>query len=358
MESDHPPPNEERPGQELPRAPFLSERQYRLHDFRRPRWLPEDRLRALEVIHRKFARNASTVLSALARARLQVDLATVAQRTYFDFIRSLPNPTALFLVYHLPQRTPFVLELSHTLLFPLVERLLGGKGEVSSIPTRPLTRVEQDLGRIVAGHVLRTLTESWASPPPAQDPGAPGAAPPEEGAVTTRLDLAEVEHNPLLMQIVGPSEPAVVLSFRAGFFGLPGAQQGHIHIGLPSRSFEPLLARLARAACPQGGAGERSSPEEREQILSRVEATPLEVTAQLARVPIALPDVLALRPGDVLDLETPTSSEIQVLVDGKTAFQGQLLSREGRRALRFTRAVGPEGRVPGPAPRTEGPGAS
>ncbi len=309
-------------------------RHQRPHDFRKPRVLSDERLRALETIHRKFSRNLSSVLSTMARLRVSVDFVSVTQKTYFDFIRSLANPTALCLVYHMPQRLPFVLELSPGTLFPLITRLLGGKEETPPAPTRPLTRIEQELAKTIAGHVLRALEPAWLpaiSPTQQQDPS------PGERCTATQLDLAEIEHNPLLMQIIGPAEPAVVLQFQVSL-GQTSLIQSPFHICLPSKPFETVLAQLTRSAIP-GSSSERNTPEERERILARVDDTSLEVTVELASVPITLPDALSLRPGDVLELGQDRGGEVAVMVDGRRAFRGQPSMSNGRRAVRITKTV-------------------
>ncbi len=306
----------------------------RPHDFRRPRLISDERLKALDTLHRKFARNLSSALATLARARVQVDLVSVSQKTYFDFIRSLPNPTALCLVYHLPQRLPFVLELSPGFLFPLTARLLGGREEAAPAQGRAMTRIEQEIGKTIAGHILRTLEQTWL--PQTSVPQA-GESTPADGEATIKLDLAEMEQNPLLMQIVGPAEPAVVFQLRSSL-GQSGMIQGPFHLCLPSKPFEAILARLARTASP-GSSPEHNSPEERERILGRVADTPLCVTAELASVPVALPDALALQPGDVLDLAQGRSDELAIHVDGRRAFRGRPVVNDGRRAVRITRTV-------------------
>ena len=202
-----------------PALPGLVEpRKHRAHDFQKPRLLPEREVRALDTLHRKFARSLSSSLSVLARVKVQVDLSSVAQRSYFEFLRSLLSPTSLHLIYCFPGRIPFVAELSPTVLFPMIERLLGGKGEDPSTNSRPLTKIEQSLASSILSRLLEDLREAWAA--------CPGL----------RFDCAETEHNPLLMQIVGPTEPSVIFCFQVSV----GAKTGALHLAFPSKLFAAL----------------------------------------------------------------------------------------------------------------------
>ncbi|MBI4602087.1 MAG: FliM/FliN family flagellar motor switch protein [Planctomycetes bacterium] len=296
-------------------------RGWRPHDFTRPRHISEERLRALDSIHRKFARSASAALSVLARSRAQVDLAGISQRSYFEFIRSLHSPTCLFLVYCLPPRVPLVLEIMPAVLFPVMERLLGGRGEETPVPSRPLTRLEQDVARSVALKLLGELKDAWP------------------GAEELRFDVAESEHNPLLMQVVGPGEPAIVIAFQVALG--TRARTGLFQLCLPAKPFESHLSRMTQALVP-GGAPERNTPEERERILARLSGTRVEVSASLADVPVALSDLLTLRPGDVIDTQVSRASEIAVRVGGRRVFTGHPAQREGRKAVKITRCEGGE----------------
>jgi flagellar motor switch protein FliM len=312
-----------------PAAPWMARRSERPHDFQKPRLVSGDRIEALDTLHRKFARIAAAGLSGLLRSRTQVELLGLAQKSYFDFIRGLPNPTSLCLVYCLPDRLPLVLEVSPSVLFPMIERLLGGKRDDAPVPSRPLTRIEQELAKAVANQILAALEESWKG----ALSSAAGCAAEEPGDARIRFDVAEVEHNPLLMQIVGPTEPALVLSFQVA---LGAAGLGLFHICLPAKPFENLLAVLSRSSCT-GAQDEHNTAEERERILKRLAGTTLELSAELASVPIALPDLLGLRPGDVIDTQVSRASEIALVADGRRAFSGRPAERDGRRVLKITR---------------------
>ena len=285
-----------------------------LHDFLRARLLSGREAAALEAAHRKLARALSERLSAVLRTRTACELVQVAQRPYFEFIRSLSSPTHLNLVYCLPQRAAFVLEMSPAILFPALERLLGGKGDSFTVPARPLTRIEQSLARTLVEVILGALRETW-------------------GGGDLRLDIADTEHNPLLMQVVGPSEASIVLAFEVAL----GARAGRLQLCLPLRSFEPLVSRLAFGRA-QGDDAE-STPEERATILRRLAETGVRITADLPPVPIALADLVALRPGDVIDTRTHRDAELVLAVEGRPRFRARAAASQGRRAARITDAT-------------------
>lgn len=302
--------------------------EWRLHDFRRPRALKDKELRILDALHSRFAENLAATLSALTRTRVQVRLASATQRPYFEFIRSLPSPTSLHLVYSYPHQVPLVLEMGLGVLFSMVERVLGGKGDGPALVRRPPTRIEQSVADTIARKVVAVLAETWA-----QGPGF-------------RLDLAESEHNPLLVQIVGPSDPTLVLAFEVSM----ALRADSFHLALPLAPFQALISKLLCAGTP-GSSLERGGLGGREQTLEQLSSSPVSLRAEFPSVPIALKDLLSLRPGDIIDTQIPRGSEAYVAVEGRRLFRGLVGSRDGRRVLRITRL---DAAPPPPAERPSG----
>ena len=85
----------------------------------------------MHQLHEHFARIFSTSLSAFLRTIVEVKLVSVDQISYEEFIRSIPNPTSLNIINMDPLEGDALMELSPTLSFPVVDRLMGGQGQVS-----------------------------------------------------------------------------------------------------------------------------------------------------------------------------------------------------------------------------------
>ena len=65
---------------------------YKLYNFRRPDKFSKDNLRALRDIHREFSKAISLVLSGYLRMRVEIEIVSVDQLTYEEFVRSMPSP--------------------------------------------------------------------------------------------------------------------------------------------------------------------------------------------------------------------------------------------------------------------------
>ncbi len=96
------------------------------YDFRRPDRIAKDQLRAIHLLHDNFARNLASSLSAYLRAYVMVNLVSVEQLSFVEFSQCLPSPTCLVSLGMNPYEGNAVLEINSSLVFPILEMLLGG----------------------------------------------------------------------------------------------------------------------------------------------------------------------------------------------------------------------------------------
>ncbi|MBQ7454308.1 MAG: flagellar motor switch protein FliM, partial [Selenomonadaceae bacterium] len=65
----------------------------KVYDFRRPDKFSKDQIRTLYMLHESFARMLNTYMSSHLRTLVNVDVASVEQLTYQEFVQSLANPS-------------------------------------------------------------------------------------------------------------------------------------------------------------------------------------------------------------------------------------------------------------------------
>ena len=114
-------------------------------DFRRPDRIAKSQLRAIHVLHDNFVRNLVSSLSAYLRAYAIVNLVSVEQLSYAEFLECLPSPTCVVALGLRPYDGNAVLEMNSSLIFPILEILLGGSGKSLMNLQREITEIEQSL---------------------------------------------------------------------------------------------------------------------------------------------------------------------------------------------------------------------
>jgi flagellar motor switch protein FliM len=293
-----------------------------IYDFKRPERVSKDQMRALEGIHESFARNFGATMSAFLRSIVEVKIADTEQLTFSEFIHSLPNPTCFNLLSVKPWDGSVCLELSPMIIFPIIDRLLGGASDEVFIPQRPLTTIEQRLVQRITDRALKLLTDAWLS------------------LGVSAIDLTQSESNPHLVQVVAPNEVVVVITFELKLSG----RSGTMCICVPFTTIEPVLDKLATQSWLSYRKKE-SAINHGQKIASNLKTATVGLRAFLAETTISMGQLMGLQVGDIIQTEKLAKNELLVQVEGKNKFAGRMGQFRGNRAIRITRQTTPDDRI-------------
>src|SRR5258708_2727612 len=103
-----------------------------VYNFRRAERLPKDQIQAIRRLHEDFGRRLATTLSAHLRAYAVVNLVSIEQIPFTEFAQALPSPTIFIPLGIKPYDGHVLLEINPSLVFPILEILLGGTGKVAT----------------------------------------------------------------------------------------------------------------------------------------------------------------------------------------------------------------------------------
>jgi len=296
-----------------PRSPAQVDVQ--LYDFKRPERVSKDQMRALEALHEGFGRNFGAALSGYLRTIIEVSVAHIEQLTYSEFIHSLPNPTCFNLLKSEQLDGQLCLEISPLIIYPIIDRLLGGSNADLFIPQRPLTQIEQRLVQRITDRATHHLSEAWTNLTP------------------VTFSVHDFESNPQLVQIVPPNETVVVVGFELKM----GNRAGTMSLCIPYNVIEPIMGVLA--AQNWFSYQRKGGQEDHLRRLTRnVSSAAVEVRAFLAQTTIRMSDLLSLQAGDVITTEKACGRDVLIQVEGRNKFFAQVGQLRGNKAVRVTRA--------------------
>ena len=285
-----------------------------LYDFKRPERVSKDQMRALEALHEGFGRNFGAALSGYLRTIIEVSVAHIEQLTYSEFIHSLPNPTCFNLLKAEQLDGQLCLEISPLIVYPIIDRLLGGSNADLFIPQRPLTQIEQRLVQRITDRATHHLSEAWSNLTP------------------VTFSVHDFESNPQLVQIVPPNETVVVVGFELKM----GNRAGTMSLCIPYNVIEPIMGVLA--AQNWFSYQRKGGQEDHVRRLTRnVSNAPIEMRAFLAQTTIRLNDLLSLQPGDVITTDKDCGRDVLIQAEGKNKFLGRIGQYRGTRAVQITR---------------------
>jgi flagellar motor switch protein FliM len=294
----------------------------KVYDFKRPERVSKDQMRALQTLHEAFARNFGASLSGFLRTIVEVKVATCEQMTYSEFTSGLPNPTSFNLVQAEGLEGQMCFELSPLIIYPIIDRLLGGSSQELFIPQRPMTLIEMRLINNVTVRALAGLSEAWAS------------------IRSMKFHVSASESNPQLVQIVPPNEVVVVIGFELKL----GNRAGTMNLCIPYNVIEPFMEHLSSQNWFSAAKNQRSKQVE-QQISKNLARAPMVATGLLAETTITVKELINLTPGDVIVTEKPAKRPVILCVEHEKKYLAQIGQYRGNRALKILRPIGPEDRV-------------
>ena len=300
----------------------LAQVEVRPYDFRRPERVSKDQMRALQTLHEAFARNFGASLSGFLRTIVEVKVATCEQMTYSEFISGLPNPTSFNLVSADGLEGQMCLEVSPLIIYPIIDRLLGGTSQDLFIPQRPMTLIESRLISNVNTRGLQALSEAWAN------------------LRQLKFEIVASESNPQLVQIVPPNEVVVVIGFELKM----NNRAGTMNLCIPYNVIEPMMEALSAQSWFSNARNQRNATAQKElsKLLGRA---PLGVTAILAETTISVHDLVNLAPGDVIVTTTGSTRPALLCVEGEKKFLAAIGKFKSQRALKILREIRTTDRV-------------
>jgi len=279
-----------------------------LYDFRRPDRIPKDQLRAIHLLHENFARSLASSLSAYLRAYVTVNLVSVEQLSFLEFSQCLPSPTVMISLGMKPYDGNGVLEVNPTLVFPILEMVLGGSANAPMKLNREVTEIEQSVLDGIVRIILHDLREAWST----------------VSVIAFSVEGHETE--PQLLQILAPTEAVVAVSMEVRI----GDNVGMMNIGVPS-----IIIKMLRQKFDQQWSLRKteSTAEEQECVLRLIQAVELQLDARLAGQRLRVEDMLDLGVGDVVVFDHAIERALDLEFNGKPRFKGQVVENGRKRAF-------------------------
>ena len=280
------------------------------YNFRRPDRMSKEQVRALYLLHDLFSHSLSSSLPIFLRTISEVTLISVEQQAYVEYLYGLPDPTAIFTLTMHPLQGVSVLELNPSLAFPVIDRLLGGKG--AALPeTRAVTEIEQKILESFLKIVIDDLREAW------------------KPMVDLEMQIVGRETRPQLLQIVAPNEVVLSIVFHVQV----GEARGMMSLCIPALILEPIIQKFNQSFYSRN---REILPRQTGALLDLLSSVHLPVAAELHGTTAAMEDLLTLAPGDVLRLDHPVDRPVELSVGGLVKFHGELAAHNGRTAARIT----------------------
>ncbi len=255
------------------------------------------RMPVLEIINDRFARLATNAMANAMRKRVDVNPISIDMSKFGDFMRSLPVPTSINIFKLDPLRGNAILVVDSRLVFALVENFFGGAGSQPKVEGRDFTPIEQAIISKVVKLALVNLEDAWR---PVHE---------------VHVELIRSEINPQFAAIVPPSDVVVVVTFEVELENAIGSMIAC----LPYATIEPIRSKLYASF-----QSERLEVDHAwiSRFKERLLETPVEVLVRFGNTQLTGRQLLSLKKGDILLLDTDVEDLLLAEVQGVKKFWG------------------------------------
>ena len=270
----------------------------------------------MQIIHENYARLITNFLSGYLRTLVQIDVISMEAVQYSEFTNSIANPAVLAIVNFNPLPGSVIFDISPSLAYALIERMLGGKGGGKIEKVRSFTEIEIAILMRIISQMLTYMREPW------------------ENVVNLQPALSAIETNAQFVQIVNPTEMVALATFQIKV----GEIEGFMNLCIPHMVMEPVMDKLSTKiwfSMIEKGTDE----ETQKSIEKRVSETEVPLIAVLGRATLMVSEFLELQVGDVLQLDTSVDGDIRVMVGTLHKFNGKPGVRNKKAAIKVTEVI-------------------
>ncbi len=280
------------------------------YNFRRPDRLSKEQVRSIYLLHDLFAHGLSSSLPLFLRAIAEINLISVEQQSYGDYLRGLSDPTTIFTIASKSLRGMFAIEINSSIAFPIIDRMLGGSGKPLE-EKRAATELELNILEGFLAVCTDNYREAW------------------KPVLEIETEVVGKETNPQLAQVVAPNEVVATIVYQISI----GEAHGSMSICLPVAMVENIIEKFTPATY---SANKETPAESTKALLRTLSKVDLSVTADLDRLPAAVSDLTNLNIGDVLRTNHRVEKPLNVSVNGVKKFAGRVAAVDGRMVIQIT----------------------
>jgi flagellar motor switch protein FliM len=223
----------------------------------------------LRDLHERLAADFQGSLRRELRSGIGVRLRGLSMVSYGQFLLNRSLPTCFALVTARPIDATLALDLSPSILFPLLDRMLGG--ELAPPSQRPMTELETRLAARLVGWLLGDYAARW------------------EHILSLQLELNGFLHNPQQVRVMPGSEPTLLARFEIQ----DGRAFGYGEFCVPAKAIRRMTSRLSADEQPRPGCSADADDE-----------TPVELRMTLPDVDVDAAQLANLAAGDLITVST------------------------------------------------------
>lgn len=284
--------------------------QFDLLDIEAHRVIPN-----LDIVYDGFIRYNRVTMSNRLGRMVEIKKEEARPFKFGEFLAVLPSPVCMAIYKMDPLKGAALIAFDSTLVFTIVDSILGGSGVSSGHGiNRLFTSIELRLIEKIVKDALADLEKAWAPLCPVS------------------MNLLRLEMNPRLVNIVPPEYQVVTMAMKIQI----EETVGNMILAIPFMTIEPIRDKLKRGVQSDMMAVD---PLWSYRLSEELMEAPLDLSVEMGGATITLAELMNLGPGDTVMLDASGKDELVVKVGGAKKFSGIAGVSGGNKAIQITRAL-------------------
>jgi flagellar motor switch protein FliM len=267
-----------------------------------------ERLPMLDIVFDRTVQMLTESFLHLTSQEVAVQLEDISYARFADFMGEPPEAPVIAIVRAVAWDQSFLLMLDGSLVFTMVEILLGGQPGADyrqrAAQRRP-TSIELQLTTRIFRLIAERLAEAF------------------EQIAEVEFRVERLEMNPQFAAITRTTSACVRSRFRLDI----ARAKGELQVLFPYSSLEPVREHLSQMFVGDQFGGDRSWHRHFEDALNKTE---LSFDAVLHSQLTTLADVMSWKPGQTISFESNGESEVRFMMEEMEFFRGPMGRKGGK----------------------------
>lgn len=286
------------------------------YDFRAPKKFTKEQIKILESIFENYARLLSSYLTGMLRLYSRVSLVSIEEQRYNEFNNALPDYVMMGMVdlgvkNDEISETDVIVQVSNTMTYTMIDRLLGGKGEYSDT-NRDFTEIEITIMTDIMKSFANLLKDPWMM------------------HIDLEPRLIGIETNSRVVQTIGHEDTVIIVALEVEI----NNQKSIVSVCIPAINLDEIMSKfIPRYTGTRRKTDAAREQERRDSIMGGISTTDLEVKAVLGEINLDMYEVLTLQVNDVIPLDKKISENIIVKVGERPWCDGKLGTYNNKKAI-------------------------
>jgi len=285
------------------------------YDPRKQSRLNRNQMRILIELFAKIAEDFIAELETKLHLKITGSVEAPYQDRFEVLVKNLIDPLCLYEIRCKQMHSPFFCLLDHLLVFTMVDRFLGGKGEELNIEPRELTAVEIGIADNIMESFLACFRERWKKFGPLSNT--------EYEMLGSKSRISPIDDKEVVLQVVFNLEH--------------DSELGCVTLCIPFKAMEPFIDAIEETDPAQVGEDQEMETWKK-QVQDKIVEVEVEFPVVLGEAEIAVREVVNLKVDDVILIDKKVDEPVEMIVGPRSIIRGNIGTFEDCIALKISDA--------------------